>query len=106
MEFKFWKYLEIGLISSLILATVHLSLRYWLRWDIHVVWRYVIGILAMYIPLTVYYWGYPFLVALWVVVIMTGITVAGLYALGSWWEKWHSEREQRKQVEHLERIIK
>lgn len=106
-----WYMLLSGLISALILATVHLALRYWLKKDVHVVYRYMMGTLAMDIPLTVLVWAVPMtaqetILAVWVVLVMTGAVVAGLYAAGSWWEKWHQAHEREAQVNLLEGKIK
>lgn len=100
----FWAHVfSIGLISSLLLATVHLALRYWLKVPLHVVWRYVIGILAMYVPLTIYFWGaWEFVGALWGVAGMTGFTVGGLYALGDWVDKNHRVHEGDERERKLE----
>lgn len=99
-----WRILLAGLVSSLALAAIHLGLRYWIRGEwMHVVWRYVIGVVAMFVPLTVLWWGLPEVVlSLWVMAGMTGLTVGGLYAAGDWWETYHQAREKGEQVRYLE----
>lgn len=100
----FWAHVfALGLISSLLLATVHLALRYWLHMPLHVVWRYVIGVLAMYVPLTLYFWGaWELIGALWIVAGMTGFSVGGLYLLGDWVDKNHKVKEGGEREKTLE----
>lgn len=103
-----WNILLTGLVSSLTLAAVHLGLRYWLKQDVHVVWRYVMGTTAMYIPLTVLNWTHPqtdMVVAMWVVLFLTGFTVGGLYLLGDWVEKHYKVKEGGERERKLEEKI-
>ncbi len=84
-----WQIIVSGLISSTLLALEHFMLGYVLRVNLHVVFRYVSGILALYVPLSVLLWHSPplgvahVLAAWWGSTIITGVVVAGLHLLGA-----------------------
>lgn len=81
-----------GIFSGLLLAVMHLVFKLFVTADVHVVVRYVLGVLGLNIPLTVLFvdwWQLQVVYALWIVTIIGGLSVAGLYAVGAWWlRRW------------------
>lgn len=89
-----------AVVSGLILIAQHyIPWRKWLRIELPAVVRYVMGILGLFIPLTVLfsYWRDVLaVIAIWVVVVFAGGFVIVAYALDSWFDQRDELRALRR----------
>ena len=98
------------LAITVIVVALSLLLEHWAPWQkifqrrFHVVVNYMLGVLALIVPLTVLYWTWGSLreiVALWSVVVAGGLTVMLAYAVDDWAEARLARREAEEREQEL-----
>jgi len=100
--------LATAFVAGLLLALEHLVVKFFGRDQLHRTVRYMMGILALYLPFSVLlmiwsdWWA---LAALWMVTVMGGLVVVGFYGIGYIWIEWwrHVEEKEREALDEQTR---